>query len=335
MLASAVGQFCEDHDCTAELPDEDFPRERIGVESRRILDWDLSSNEMALLAVRQVMEKVDIDRNAIRAVAVSSCTTPQGCPSVSSLIHRELQLGPRVACFDTPIGCAGYLAGLRLIQALLACEEEGSYALMVTTEAMSRCVDALDRQTSVIFGDGASATLVRKGQGPGFGNIAWFTQGDKADLLSIVPGPSPVYRMAAQQGQLKLVADPHSTRRVVMNGRQVFKDMVTDLPHRIELELQTWNRSLDDFRWVAFHQANQRIVESVARRLSLDSDRLLGNIQNLGNTSSTSIPLALEQAARTGQLQGQERILTVGFGTGYTVTLGEIVWPEAFPTAGR
>jgi 3-oxoacyl-[acyl-carrier-protein] synthase-3 len=103
--------------------------------------------------------------------------------------------------------------------------------------------------------------------------------------------------------------------------------MVTDLPRRIHLELDRRQRKLEDFDHFAFHQANQRIVDAVVSRTTIDPARVLSNIGNLGNTSSASIPLMLADAGQTGRLKSGDRILLVGFGTGYSVGISELLWP--------
>lgn len=328
MLSEALARFQVQHGLDFPLPDPQFAIERVGVHSRRFLDQQLSAYDMGLQAARQAFERAGLEPSLYRVV-IFSCVTPAWVvPPQSALIQAALGLSHEVAAFDLPAGCNGYLSGLHLMRALLSQTPEGSAGLLVTSEAMSRVLDATDRQTCVIFGDAAAATVVVHDGQEGLGEVAWSTQGEKGPLIQIAPGPGPVFRFRVEDGTLELEPDPHSSLRVTMSGRQVFKDMATDLPRRIQLELDRRGRSLEDYPVVAFHQANQRIVEAVCSRLKLPLDRVLGNIQSLGNTTSASIPLLLAEASQNGRLEAGQRVLLIGFGTGYSVGLSELLWTE-------
>ena len=329
MLADSVAQFREQNGLDFDLPEVDFPLDRVGVASRRFLDHRLNAYDMGLVAARQACGRAGLDPQQYRAVVVSSITPPFAIPPQAALLQADLGLSNDLVAFDTPAGCNGYLAGLHLLRSLLREAPPGSAGLLVTSEAMTRLLDATDRQTSVIFGDAAAATVVINGRQDGLGEVAWSTQGDKGMLLSIVPGPGVMNRFHVDGDRLSLQADPHSSLRLHMNGRQVFKDMVTDLPRRINLELERRGRRLGDYQAIAFHQANRRIVDAVSTRLKVPEDLVLCNIDHLGNTSSASIPLMLAEAAQLGRLSEGDRVLMVGFGTGYSVGVSEVVWTVA------
>lgn len=334
LLSQAVCEFAQTRSLPIDLPDPEFPKDRVGVLKRRFLDHRYSSADLATTAASKALEQAQLDPREVRAVIVTTVTSPQAVPPVAAMVHAKLGLEPEVSAFDSPVGCNGFLAGLRLAQAMLASEPDGSCALLVTSEAMSRVLEATDRQTSVIFGDGAAASILRKTpvfeKPDGLGPVAWFTQGDKGSLITIVPGPGPTYRFQVDEGVLSIQEDPHSSLRVRMQGRQVFRDMVTDLPRRIQHEMALHGRRLEDYDLFAFHQANQRIVDSVANHLKIPEGQLFSNIQNLGNTTSASIPLLLLDAAREGRLRGGSKIMLLGFGTGYSVGLAEITWNDNF-----
>lgn len=325
-LASAVVQFREENALDFAVPDVEFSRERVGVSSRRFLDHRLNAYDMGLVAARQACAAAAIDPDRYRVVVVSSVTPPWSIPAQAALLQADLGFSNDLVAFDTPIGCNGYLGGVHLVRCLLRAAPAGSAGLLVTTEAMTRTIDATDRQTSVIFGDAAAATVFVNGPLDGVGEVAWSTMGSKGKLLAIEPEPGPTFRFHVDGAQLSLQADPHSSLRVRMDGRQVFKDMVTDLPRRITLELERRGRNLLDYHAIAFHQANQRIVDAVTSRLKAPQDRILSNIGQLGNTSSASIPLMLADAARNGRLCHGQRVLLVGFGTGYSVGVTELLW---------
>jgi len=326
LLADTVAHFRESTGLQFALPEAEFPRERVGVSSRRFLDHRLNCYDMSVVAARNAFQAAAIEPERYRVVVVSTVTQPWAIPPQAALLQSELGLSHDLVAFDTPAGCNGYLAGLHLLRTLLRDSAPGSAGMLVTSEAMSRVVDATDRQTSVIFGDAAAATVVVTEQRDTLGEVAWSTQGEKGQLLAIVPGPGPIYRFRVDGDSLTVEQDPYSTLRLSMNGRQVYKDMVTDLPRRILLELERRGRRLEEYQAFAFHQANQRIVDAVASRLHLPPNKVLSNIDYLGNTSSASIPLMLAEAAREGKLLPDHRVLLVGFGTGYSVGISELLW---------
>lgn len=323
MLADTVARFRKETALEFELPAADFPAERVGVNFRRFLDHRFNAYDMAVVAAREALRKAELPLERYRVVLVSTITPPYTIPPLAAMLQAELNLSTELVAFDSPMGCNGYLGGLHLMRALLRDQPEGSAGLLITSEVMTRVIDATDRQTSVIFGDAAAATVLVSGAAqPGLAEVSWSTQGEKGSHLIIQPGPPPAYRFHVDEDGLSLKPDLHSSSRLVMQGRQVFKDMVTDLPKRIAHELESRGRQLSDYAAVAFHQANLRIVDAVASRLQLPADKMLSNLAELGNTSSASVPLMLSQA----RLKPGERALLVGFGTGYSVGVTELVW---------
>ncbi|MFN8610399.1 MAG: ketoacyl-ACP synthase III [Vulcanimicrobiota bacterium] len=327
MLTEAVARFRSGAHLDFPLPDADFPRDRVGVLQRRFLQHDLSVYDMSLVSARQALQKAGVNVEDYRVVVVSSVTYQACIPPQAARLQADLGLSNDVMAFDTPMGCNGFLAGIQLVGSLLQACPTGSAGLLVTSEAMSRTIDATDRHTSVIFGDAAAACVLVKGETEGIAEVGWSTQGEKGPLLSFHLCERPVYRFHVENGELNLREDKASSVHLAMQGRQVFKDMVTDLPRRILLELERRGRKLEDFDHFAFHQANQRIVDAVVARSAIDPDRVLSNIGHMGNTSSASIPLMLAEANQSGRIQSGQRILLVGFGTGYSVGISDLLFP--------
>lgn len=327
MLTEAVARFRSESHLDFSLPDADFPRDRVGVLQRRFLQHDLTAYDMSLTAARQALQKANLDIQAYRVVVVSSVTYQACIPPQAARLQGDLGLSNDVMAFDTPMGCNGFLAGIQLVGSLLQSCPPGSAGLLVTSEAMSRTIDATDRHTSVIFGDAAAACVFVRNESQSVAPVGWSTQGEKGPLLSFHLSDQPVHRFYVNNGQLSVREDKSSSVHLIMQGRQVFKDMVTDLPRRILLELERRGRTLSDFDHFAFHQANQRIVDAVVSRSQIDPGRVLSNIERLGNTSSASIPLMLAEASQNGRIQAGQRILLVGFGTGYSVGISELLWP--------
>lgn len=327
MLTDAVARFRSGAHLDFPLPDADFPKDRVGVLQRRILEHNLNAYDMSRVAADQAIEKAGLDKQCYRVVVVSSVTYQACIPPQAALLQGYLGLSNDVMAMDNTMGCNGFLAGVQMIGSLLRTCPPGSAGLLVTSEAMTRTVDATDRHTSVIFGDAAAASVFLQGDEERVAEVAWSTQGEKGPLLAFHLSDQPVVRFHVEAGELSLRQDRTSNMRLSMQGRQVFKDMVTDLPRRIQLELDRRDRKLEDFDHFAFHQANQRIIDAVVARTDIDPAKVLSNIEKLGNTSSASIPLMLADAGRSGRLTSGQRILLVGFGTGYSVGISELIWP--------
>ena len=311
LLSQAVTQFSRQQGWDIPLPDTDFPLQRAGVHKRRFLASHLGTRDLALAAAQKALASAQLPLDSYGSVIVTSVTYETVVPPLAAWLHGRLGLPSRIACLDTNVGCNGFLAGLRMAQGLL---DEGA-CLLVSADAMSRVLDAADRTTSVLFGDAATACVLTPGQG--IGKVAWFSQGDKGEHIRIEPADHPVYRFTVEGQQLTLKENPRSRLKVLMNGRQVFRDMVSDLPQIIASELSARGRQIADFDHFIFHQANRRIIDAVADRLHIPSDKLRTNLENYGNTTSASIPLVLSQGC-------PGRTLLVGFGTGYSVGLAEV-----------
>lgn len=326
LLSRCVSEYIAEHQLDVQAPCPDFPSSRAGIEQRRFLDARYSTRDLALCAARLVLSNSSFSLETFRGIVVTTVTGEEVVPSVAGYLQAELGFSTNLCCFDSPLGCNGYLGGLFLAQSLLSQYPPGSRILLVNAEVMSRVMDALDRQTSIIFGDGAAATVLVKTAEPSLGPISWHTQGEKGPLIQIKPSALPVHRFLVRDGQLSIAPDGQSRLAVCMSGAQVFRDMVTILPELIVRELDLVGLTLADFDWFALHQANLRIIEAVVKRLGIAWERVLANLGETGNTTSASLPILLEQSSREGRLKPGQRLLLVGFGTGYSVGLAPLTW---------
>ena len=313
-----------------EISSPDFPEERVGIRSRRVLDGSLSTRDMALAAGRKVLAG-GVDPSRIRALLVSSVTPDKVVPSLASTLQHELGLSPHLQALDLSVGCSGFVVALETGARLLSTHPPGSLALVVGADAMTRVLDASDRSTCTIFGDGAGAVLLAhqdEEEAPPreawrFRSAETFTMGAKGGAIEIRNHPElpdPVWRFTARDGRPDLVLDDVSRHCVLMQGRAVFKDMVNLVPERVLAHLGDQGLVPGDIDAWLFHQANLRMLEAIARRLDLRPETLRCNIERLGNTTSGSVPILLSEEWEAGRLPGK-RILLAGFGTGYSMGL--------------
>ena len=309
--------------------DPAFPAERVGVLRRRVLEEGTSVRDLARTAAETTLVKAGIDRERLHAVIVTSVTSDRIVPALAATLARAIGAPPSVVAFDLVLGCNGFVAGLEVASGLLATREEGTCALVVAAEAMTHVLDAGDRTTCPIFGDGAGALVLERTPHGTLGPVSTRTYGDSAERIQIRPaenGGVPLFRLSSRSGQPCLREDPDRRAVVTLEGPRVFRDMIRLLPALVREDLTSRGLTIPDIDRFAFHQANLRMLEAVATALHLVPDQLLTNISEVGNTTSASIPLLLDDAVATGRLTPGQRVLLVGFGTGYSIGTTCIEW---------
>ena len=269
---------------------------RTGIHQRRFCVEE-TGLELAAFAARQAMERAGVTAEEIGVCLTATFTPDHATPSTACLLQRELKLREDTLCFDLNAACAGFLYGLETAHALLA-DAPRPCALVVGAEVISRVTDHADRNTCVLFGDGAGAAVVRRDE-----ERSWHTVfGSRGDPDSIrVQGPGP---------------DPSAIR---MDGRAVFRFAVEVVERTIRRLLEAEGlSSVNDLDLVVCHQANARIIDFVAKRLDAREGLFFKNMERYGNTSAASIPIALDELVQAGALEPGMRVLLAGFGGGLT-----------------
>jgi 3-oxoacyl-[acyl-carrier-protein] synthase-3 len=264
---------------------------RTGVLQRHIAT-DETNASMAERAAQQALERAGINPEQVGACIVATLTPDYATPSVACLLQRGLELPEDIPCFDLNAACSGFVYGLTVARGLLA-QGTKPYALVVGSEIMSRTLDLADRATCVLFGDGAGAVVVEASDSHNFVSVLG-TRGDDTSLSCPVGGT------------------------LQMQGSEVFRFATDILPRCIHETLNKAGRSLDEVDYVVCHQANQRIIAYVVKKLKAPEEKFYLNVQYYGNTSAASIPIALDEMATKGLLAAGSRVLCVGFGGGLT-----------------
>lgn len=269
---------------------------RTGIHQRHFCTGE-TGLDLAASAARQAMDRAGITAADVGVCLVGTFTPDHASPSTACLLQRELGLGEDTLCFDLNAACAGFLYGLKTAHALLS-DAPRPCALIVGAEVISRVMDHSDRNTCVLFGDGAGAAVVRREEGR-----TWHTVfGSRGDSDSIrVQGPGPV------------------PSAIHMDGRAVFRFAVEVVEKSIRQLLEKEGlTSVNDLDLVVCHQANARIIDFVAKRLGAREGLFFKNMDRYGNTSAASIPIALDELVQSGALLPGMRVLMVGFGGGLT-----------------
>lgn len=268
---------------------------RTGIRSRHFCREE-TGIDLAQRAAQSAMERAGIRAEEIGVCLVATFSPDCASPSTACLLQRRLGMREDTVCFDLNAACAGFLYGLYTAHALLAGAPR-RYALVVGCEVISRVMDMDDRNTCVLFGDGAGAAVLCRDEA-----AEWHTVfGSRGDPESIrVQGPGP-------------------ERAVIrMDGANVFRFAVEVVEQSIRQLLAAENCEINGLDWVVCHQANARIIDHVSKKLNAREGLFYKNMEHYGNTSAASIPIALDELARAGRLRPGMRVLTVGFGGGLT-----------------
>ncbi len=281
---------------------------RVGIKERRILKEEgLGSSYLARKAAKQLMHKTGVDPDTIDALILSTTTPDYVFPSTASIVLGKLGL-KNAHAFDISCACCGFLYAMDTASALI---QSGRYKkiMVISAEKMSSVTDYTDRQTCVLFGDGAGAVLVEatEEEGVGFQDSFLRTDGKGLPFLHMKAGGSvcPASHFTVD----------HHLHYVYQEGRNVFRHAVTDMSDDIGEILNRNGLKSEDVDWVVPHEANLRIIEAVAKRADLPLERVMINIDHYGNTSSATIPLALWD--NEAKLKKGDTIVMTAFGAGF------------------
>jgi 3-oxoacyl-[acyl-carrier-protein] synthase III len=276
--------------------------ERTGIRARHFAAPDVCSSDLAVEAARRALAAADVDAASIDLIIVATSTPDMVFPSTACLVQRKLGVAG-CAAFDVQAVCSGFVYALTVADSMIR-TGSASKALVIGAEVFSRILDFKDRGTCVLFGDGAGAVVLEASDTPGILASELHADGRHVDILC-VPGH-------VSGGQV--LGDP----LLKMDGPAVFKIAVNVLYDVAKSVLEKAGRSDADVDWLIPHQANIRILQSTAKRLKLPLDKLIVTVDEHGNTSAASIPLALDESVRSGKIARGDTVLLEGVGGGFT-----------------
>ncbi|MCG9126453.1 ketoacyl-ACP synthase III [Candidatus Poribacteria bacterium] len=290
---------------------DEWIRQRTGIVERRIADDDVATSDLSVHASRLAIKNAHIDPIDIEMILVATVTPDTVFPSTACYVQQGIG-AKNASAMDISAACAGFLYGLDLANGLII---SGQYntILVVGGEVFNKIVDWKDRNTCVLFGDGAGAAIVQATEEPK-GIIASYigSDGDYADinLLGIPAGGS---RMPVTSEAID-----NNLNKIQMNGREVFKLGVRLMPEAAQRVLRKADVSVDDIDLLIPHQANLRIIEAVGDRLGVPREKVYVNVDKYGNTSAATVIIALDEAIRQGRAKPGDLVLLVTFGAGLT-----------------
>ncbi|MEU4645612.1 beta-ketoacyl-ACP synthase III [Micromonospora sp. NPDC023814] len=315
---AAVPLHVETNDDLARRMDtsDEWIRRRTGIGQRHIIKPGEATSDLAVEAGRLAMESAGL--NEVGSVVVATTTPDRVCPSTAPEVASRLGL-TGVAAFDVNAVCSGFLYGLATGAGLIAAGVSGS-VLMIGADTFSTIVDPLDRSTAPIFGDGAGAFVLRRGRSSEPGALGPFdlgSDGHNSDLAAVPAG-----------GSRQKAAEKAGDHFLAMAGKDMYRHAVDRMTSSALLALRRAGWTPADVDRVVPHQANIRIIKAVAKHLAVPMDRVIVNIDRLGNTAAASIPIAIVDAMAKGTIQPGHRVLVTGFGGGLTWGSTTLVWPQ-------
>ena len=278
---------------------------RTGIKERR-MTVDENTSDLAYKAALKAIEDANISKDEIDLIVCATVTGDSPFPAIAQILQHRLGLKPLTA-FDVNAACTGFIYALNVADKMI---QSGAYqcALIVGAETLTKVTDFEDRNTCVLFADAAGAMILGKSETPKIKNVVTYAKGDHERLLAMDGYP------------LKKGFKTEDTKRpfITMQGTEVFKFATHVLPSVVN-ELMTMNGlTEEDIKMVVAHQANQRIIDKAARVLAFPIEKMFMNIERYGNTSAASVPLAIDEAIKTGALSKGDVFITAAFGAGLT-----------------
>ncbi|REK67333.1 MAG: 3-oxoacyl-ACP synthase [Cohnella sp.] len=290
---------------------------RTGIRERRIAAPEQATSDLAYEASLKALAAAGISADQLDLIIVATITPDMFFPSTACILQEKLG-AKKAAAFDLSAACSGFIYGLANAAGFIATGAY-QYALVVGADCLSRITDYTDRNTCILFGDGAGAAVLgRVPEGRGFRSFELGADGSGGELLNIRGGGS---RLPASE---KTIAERN--HYIYMNGREVFKFAVRVMGNAAEEALRKAGLGKEDIDLLVPHQANIRIIQSALERLNLPEDKCLINVDRYGNMSAASIPVALAEAVEEGHVREGDRLVLVGFGGGLTWGASVLVW---------
>ena len=288
---------------------DEWITQRVGVKERHV-SVNESAAEMGAKAAQRALEAAGITADQLGLIVGATVSADFGCPSMSAKVQE--QIGAHCPAFDVNSACSGFMFALDTAAAFIA-RGGIEYALVLGAERLSRILDWTDRSTCVIFGDGAGAFVIGKGDNYLASHL--HTQGGDSVLsIPLSKGNSPFYEKDVEP------------LAVHMSGQETFKFAVKQINADLKLIAEQAGVAVTDFDWIVPHQANYRIIELAARRLGIPIEKFVLNLDRFGNTSSASVPISFDELARSGKLKKGDLIAMCAFGGGLSSAACLIRW---------
>ncbi len=305
---------------------DEWIRERTGIRERRIAKESDFPSTLAVDASIRALKVANVRPTDIDLIICSTSTPEYLFPATACLIQDQLGAN-KAGAFDLLAACSGFIYALNMAAQSI---RSGSIktALVIGTETLSRFVNWKDRNTCILFGDGAGAFVLQASERPGgVLSAVMHSDGSGGDLLTLPAGGSrnPINESTYHEGK----------HYITMDGKEVFRFATRVMASATQEALDAAGLTLEDIRWIIPHQANIRIIEAAARGLKVPMDRFVVNLDKYGNTSTASIPIAMVESVEKGQIKTGDKFVMVGFGAGLTWGALAAEWTGPIPSKGH
>jgi len=292
----------------------DWIVQRTGISERRISEGE-NTSDIATKAAELALERAGITAEDLDLIIVATISPDMFIPSVACIVQSNLN-ADKAACFDISVACSGFVYGMEIANGLIQTMNYKN-ALVIGAEVLSKVMDWTDRGTCILFGDGAGAAVIKQSERKGIIKSYLRSDGKKGNALTIggADFDTPFTKEKVMQERL-----------IKMNGREVLRFAVSAIADGVTEVLKDSNISLDEIKYIVPHQANYRIIKSAAEKLKLDEEKFYLNLDRVGNTSSASVPIVLNEMYEKGLLNKGDKLVLVAFGGGLTYGATVIEW---------
>jgi 3-oxoacyl-[acyl-carrier-protein] synthase III len=298
--------------------------ERTGIRERRISAPGQVSSDLAVIAAKRALEMANVAADEVDQIILATTTPDRVLPSCACTVQAKLG-ATRAAAFDMYAACTGFIYGLSIARGAIG-TGMAETVLVIGVEQLSRIMDMRDRNTCVLFGDGAGAAVLKPcAPGEGILSVSIHSDGALGDLLEVPAGGGAIPASHASVDNRE-----HFIR---MKGKELFRVAVRGMEESLQKTLADAGLTIGDLELVIPHQANLRIIDAMRERVGLPADRVLVNIDRYGNTSSASIPITLDEVVRAGRLKPGDDVGFVAFGGGITWGASVARWTMPVPRA--
>jgi 3-oxoacyl-[acyl-carrier-protein] synthase-3 len=297
-----------------EFPKWDLPliESRTGIRARHVAAADECASDLGVAAAERLFREHVIDRNSIDFLLFCTQTPDYPLPTTACLVQHRLGLPTSVGALDFNLGCSGFVYGLALADGLIK-SGAARRVLLITAETYSKYIHADDRSLRTIFGDGAAATLIETAARPSLSSFAFGTDGSVADTLLVTAGGARQPQTAIQPSKRRRWSSP-----LFMDGPALVELTLERVPRLVEELLDRLGLARDDVDFFLMHQATLHMLERLRERLKVSAQKLPLVMEDIGNTVSSTIPIAIERLRSQGRLTPGVRSLLVGYGVGFS-----------------
>jgi len=295
---------------------DEWIQTRTGIRERRIAESDVATSDIAYEASLKALESAGVDARDLDGIIVGTVTPDYLFPSTACILQSRLG-AKKAFAFDLLAGCSGFLYALQAGKGIISCGD-AKKLLVIGAETLSKITDFEDRTTCILFGDGAGAAVISESDSPGILSTCLGANGDEWELLYMPGGGS---RIPPSEESIR-----NKSHYLKMKGKEVFKEAVKALESSSLEAIRMADITPDEVDLFIPHQANYRILDAVRRRVGLPEEKVFSNLDRYGNTSSASVPLALDEAVRSGRVKEGDTILISVFGAGFTWGAAVVRW---------